>query len=211
MDENLPDERPQRRREYSGPAATFGLAALVIAVVALGVWYFEIRADGGGAEREPGLGIVALDDALNPTDRAPAAKVGRAAPSFRLRNIDGSITTLADLRGRYVLVNFWASWCPPCRGETPDLQAFHEARAPGLVVVGVNQQESLQTASAFVQQFEVTYPVVLDVDGQVSDAYHVGTGLPISFVVDPEGVIQRVLFGRITREDLAELAAEFRF
>ena len=211
MSENVPDERPQRRREYSGPAATFGLAALVIAVVALGVWYFELRESGGGAQREPGLGVVALDDALNPTDEAPAARVGRAAPSFRLRNIDGSITALADLRGQYVLVNFWATWCGPCRGETPDLQAFYEAQSPGLVVIGINQQEPLATARAFVQQFDVTYPVVLDVDAQVSDAYRVSTGLPISFVVDPEGVIQRVHFGRITEKDLAELAAEFHF
>lgn len=208
MAETLPDERPQQRREYAGPGFTFGIAALVVAVVGFGIWFLEIRGDGGGVEAEAGLGVVALDDALNPTGEAPAAEAGRAAPAFRLRSLDGSVAELADFRGRYVLLNFWASWCGPCRGETPALQAFFEEESPGLVVVGVNQQETAETAGAFTEQFAVTYPIVLDRDGQVSGAYRVSTGLPVSFLIDPEGVIQRVHLGALTEDDLDELAAE---
>ena len=208
MAETLPDERPQQRREYAGPGLTFGIAALVVGVVGFAVWYLEIRGDGGGTEAEAGLGIVALAEALNPTGEAPAAEVGRAAPAFRLRAPDGSLTALTDQRGRYVLLNFWASWCGPCRGETPALQAFFERHAPGLVVVGVNQQEAAETARAFAQGFGVTYPIALDADGQVSSAYRVSTGLPVSFLIDPEGVIRRVHLGALTEGDLAELAAE---
>ncbi len=208
MDETLPDERPQQRREYVGPASTFGAAALVVAVVGLSVWFFEIRGGGGGsAEAEAGLGVVALAEALNPTGEAPAAREGRAAPPFRLRALDGSLTALTDLRGRYVLLNFWASWCGPCRGETPELQAFFERRAPAFVVVGVNQQESHETARAFAAAFAVTYPIALDVDGQVSAAYRVSTGLPVSFVIDPQGVVRRIHLGALTRDDLDALAA----
>ena len=208
MAETLPDERPQQRREYAGPGFTFGIATLVVVVVGFGIWFLEIRGDGGGVEAEAGLGVVALEDALNPTGEAPAAEVGRAAPSFRLRSLDGSVAELADYRGRYVLLNFWASWCGPCRGETPALQAFFERESPGLVVVGVNQQEGPETARAFTEQFAVTYPIVLDRDGQVSGAYRVSTGLPVSFLIDPEGVIRRVHLGALTEDDLAELAGE---
>ena len=207
-DKTLPDERPQQRREYAGPGFTFGIAALVVAVVGFGIWFLEIRGDGGGVEAEPGMGVVALAESLNPTGEAPAAEVGRAAPAFRLRSLDGSATELTDYRGNYVLLNFWASWCGPCRGETPALQAFFERQAPGLVVVGVNQQETAETAQAFTDQFAVTYPIVLDADGQVSGAYRVSTGLPVSFLVDPDGVIQRVHLGALTDSDLADLAAE---
>ena len=168
MAETLPDERPQQRREYTGPGFTFGIAALVVAVVGFGIWFLEIRGDGGGVEAEAGMGVVALAESLNPTGEAPAAEVGRAAPAFRLRALDGSAAELTDFRGQYVLLNFWASWCGPCRGETPALQAFFEDRSPGLVVVGVNQQEAAEEARAFTEQFDVTYPIVLDADGQVS-------------------------------------------
>ena len=207
MAETLPDERPQQRREYTGPGFTFGIAALVVAVVGFGIWFLEIRGDGGGVEAEAGMGVVALAESLNPTGEAPAAEVGRAAPAFRLRALDGSAAELTDFRGQYVLLNFWASWCGPCRGETPALQAFFEHRSPALVVVGVNQQETAGTARAFTEQFDVTYPIVLDADGQVSGAYRVSTGLPVSFLIDPEGVIRRVHLGALTDDDLAELAA----
>lgn len=208
MAETIPDERPQQRREYTGPGFTFGIAALVVAVVGFGIWFLEIRGDGGGVGAEAGMGVVALAESLNPTGEAPAAEVGRAAPAFRLRALDGSATELTEYRGQYVLLNFWASWCGPCRAETPALQAFFENRSPGLVVVGVNQQETAETARAFTEQFDVTYPIVLDADGQVSGAYRVSTGLPVSFLIDPEGVIQRVHLGALTDSDLLDLAAE---
>lgn len=208
MAETLPDERPQQRREYAGPGFTFGIAVLVVGVVGFAIWFLEVRGDGGGIEAEAGLGIVALADSLNPTGEAPAAEVGRAAPAFRLRTPDGPATELTEYRGRYVLLNFWASWCGPCRGETPALQAFFERQSPGLVVVGVNQQEGAETAREFADGFGVTYPIVLDADGQVSGAYRVSTGLPVSFLIDPEGVIRGVHLGALTDEDLADLAAE---
>ncbi len=207
MDEKPLDERPQQRREYAGPGFTFGIAALVVGVTGFAIWFLEIRGGGGGVEGEAGTGVVALADALNPTGTAPAAAVGRAAPAFRLRTLDGSMTELTDFRGQYVLLNFWASWCGPCRGETPALQQFFEQEAPAVVVVGVNQQESAETARAFAQSFAVTYPIALDADGRVSSAYRVSTGLPVSFLIDPEGVIRLVRLGALTERAMDELAA----
>lgn len=205
-DETLPDERPQRRREYAGAAGTFGVAALIVAVVALAVWFLELRGGGGGMAGEDGFGVVALPEALNATGAAPAAAVGRAAPAFRLRAPDGSVVTLTDFRGRHVLLNFWASWCGPCRGETPALRAFHEERGAGVTVVGVNQQESRAAAAAFAEEFGVPYPIALDADGRVSAAYRVSTGLPVSFLIDPEGVVRQIHRGALGRAELDALA-----
>lgn len=207
----LPDERPQRRREYSGAGSTLGVAALIILVVALGIWWFEVRGgDGGDSATSPGIGVIDLPASQNPTGRPPSAETGRAAPNFRLASLDGADLTLTDFRGRWVLVNFWASWCGPCRGETPDLQALYErASGRGVVVLGVNQQEPLETARGFAREFGVTYPVILDRSGVVSAAYRVGRGLPVSFLVDPDGVITRIYLGRVTAEELARLETEY--
>lgn len=208
----LPDERPQRRREYTGAASTLGVAALIVTAVGLGIWWFELR--GGpedGIRNGEGLGVVALPGHLNPTDKPPAAQAGRAAPDFRLATLDGGAASLTDFRGRYVLVNFWASWCGPCRGETPDLQRMYERLAPSgrLAILGVNQQEPRAKAKEFVEQFDVEYPILLDATGEVSVAYRVGVGLPVTFLIDPDGVILRVYIGRIEQADLDDIEAEY--
>lgn len=200
----MPDERPQRRREYSGAASTLGLALLVVFVVGALVYWFEFRGDDGarpvGGE---GFGVAPLPEEANPTGRAPAGAIGRAAPNFHLQTADLSgAVTLTDLRGQWVLLNFWASWCPPCIAETPALQAFSEEMSgKGLVVVGVNQQEDPETARRFASRFSVTYPIVLDRDGEVSVAYRVSSGLPITMLIGPDGVIERVFRGAVGEEE----------
>ena len=212
MAENqLPDERPQRRREYSGPGSTLGLAALVVIVVGVGIWYFEFRGSAASSGvNDSGLGIIDLPSALNPTDEAPAARGGRAAPNFELAALDETVARLADYRGKYVLVNFWASWCPPCREETPDLQSFYEHNRETLMILGVNQQERPEAVSLFVNDYGVTYPVLLDSSGEVSQAYGVGRGMPITYVVAPDGVIEKVYFGRLTEDNFAEIEAKLQ-
>lgn len=205
-----PDERPHRRREYSGPGSTLGLAALVVLVVAGLIWWFEFRGDTGVAPSgASGLGVVGLPQELNPTGRPPSAEVGRAAPDFRLAALEGEPVQLSQFRGQYVLVNFWASWCGPCRGETPDLVSLSQrTEGRGLVVIGVNQQESRETAAAFASEFAVPYPVLLDPDGEVSVSYRVGSGLPITMLIDPSGVIQHVYIGQLDDADFAQIEEE---
>ncbi len=205
----LPDDRPQRRREYSGASSTLGVAAVLILAVGVAIWWFELRGgDGGGAGAGDGFGIAALDDTINPTSEPPAAETGRAAPNFRLADLASSSSALTDYRGKFVLVNFWASWCGPCRGEVPDLEALSQRQADRLVVLGVNQQESREAAAKFAQEFDVSYAILLDRSGEVSQAYRLG-GLPVTFLVNPEGVILRIYRGRITEEQIDELEREY--
>jgi peroxiredoxin len=203
-----PDERPQRRREYSGAGSTLGVGALIILAVGVAIWWFEFRGDGGGSAADDGFGVVELQDADNPTDRAPAAEAGRAAPNFHLRDLADGSASLTDYRGEWVLVNFWASWCGPCRSEVPDLQQLIQRRPNDIVVLGVNQQETRDAAAKFAEEFDVTYPMVLDRSGEVSQAYR-AQGLPVSYLVNPEGVIVKAYLGRVTDDDLDALEAEY--
>ena len=207
--EGIPDERPQRRREYSGGASTLGVAALIVLTVGAAIWFLEFRGDTGGSDHERGLGIVELAAALNPTGQPPAAREGRAAPDFRLKDPDGGHVVLSSLRGKYTLVNFWASWCGPCRAEAPDLEVLATQHADRITVVGVNQQETAGDARAFAQQFSISYPIALDITGEVSEAYRVGRGLPVSFLVSPDGVVVKTYLGRLTSSDIAALVSEY--
>lgn len=129
--------------------------------------------------------------------QAPSPRGGFAAPDFTLDLLDGGELTLSDLRGKAVVVNLWASWCPPCRAEMPALQRIYEAnRGRGLEIVAVNTtfQDSEADAAEFVQEFGLTFPVVLDRAGDASRAYQL-RALPTTFFIDSGGVIREVVLG----------------
>ena len=211
MEDASPDERPTQQREYSGPGSTLGLAALIVLVVVALFWFYELRGDSTSVPTVEGIGVISLADELNPTGQAPAARVGRAAPNFKLTTPAGETIELTDFRGKYVLVNFWATWCGPCRAETPDLQRFFTEHPTGFSIIGVNQQESAEVAAAFAEDFDVTYPIALDLTGAVNTAYRVSTGLPITFLIDPEGVIVDIAIGRVLQSKLDEYAETYPF
>jgi thiol-disulfide isomerase/thioredoxin len=115
------------------------------------------------------------------------------APALRLQDLDGSTHDLADLRGRLVLVNFWATWCPPCRREMPSLERLNQQlRDRGLTVLAVDVGEDPDTVFAFTGQLEPTpsFPLLLDPESRAAEAWRV-KGLPTSFLIDPQG---RVIF-----------------
>jgi thiol-disulfide isomerase/thioredoxin len=109
-------------------------------------------------------------------------------PEFTLAGLEeGSEVSLSDYRGKYVLINFWASWCPPCRDEMPDLQAFYTAhKDQNFVLLAVNVAEDAATAQAFLDENGFDFPVALDITSEVYNRYG-GNGLPSSYLVDPAG------------------------
>ena len=124
-------------------------------------------------------------------------KEGFTAPDFTLELLDGGNITLSDLQGKVVLVNFWTSWCPPCRKEMPAIESVYRSyKDLGLVVVGLNltAQDSKPDVSAFVQEIGVTFPIALDVNNAVGNLYRV-TALPTSFFIDRKGVIRSIIVG----------------
>jgi peroxiredoxin len=122
------------------------------------------------------------------------AEVGDTAPAFSTRDLDGNTVALRSLRGQTVVLNFWASWCVPCRREFP-LLAQVDAR-PGVAVLGVVYNDSSGNARTFMREHEGTWPGLVD-DGQIARAYRVGPGIPATIVIGPDGKIRRRNLGEI--------------
>jgi peroxiredoxin len=140
---------------------------------------------------------------------APAVlAVGQPAPPYAGVTISGEPLALADLRGRVVLLNIWATWCEPCREELPDLQALHARLGPrGLTVLGVSTDGAREatTLRNMVSGLGLQYPVIHDARNQISAPYRVG-GYPTSFVLDRKGVLRWRRDGMIPRDDADLLA-----
>jgi len=139
-----------------------------------------------------------------------APLVGRPAPDFTLSTLDGAEVTLSDLRGKPVLINFWASWCPPCRLEMPELIRIYEAhKDEDFVILGVDLtfQDAIADVEAFVEEFNMTFPVLLDKTGEVGRSYRL-LGIPMSVFIDRQGIIRRIHIGAMTGDQIDEFTAE---
>ncbi len=166
--------------------------------------YLEDVLLSGVPARERGARRLAILDELRRTyglrvvtepPRLEGARAGDQAPDFTLKDIDGKTVHLSDLAGKGVILNFWATWCGPCRQEMPLLQqAYARHRDEGLVVLGVDVGEQKEAVQAFLQSLGITFPAVLDVDQETSRVFRV-YGLPSTFFIDRKGVIHYVLVG----------------
>jgi peroxiredoxin len=133
-----------------------------------------------------------------PAQREPAPLQDHPAPDFRLTTLEGDELALSDLRGQVVLVNFWATWCPPCRAEMPAIQsAYEQYDEQGFTVLAVNMREQPQQVQQFMQQYELTFPALLDSTGSVGGQYRANV-LPSSFFVDRQGIIRSVYRGPVS-------------
>lgn len=127
--------------------------------------------------------------------RPAAPIVGAQAPNFSLMDLEGVPVTLGEERGRAVVLNFWATWCEPCRVEMRLLQEAHQAHGPDrLRVLAVNFAEPLEDVAAFRDDLGLTFPLLLDPEGEVQRLYRV-FGYPTTFVIDSEGVVQAMQIG----------------
>ena len=141
----------------------------------------------------------------------PALAPGNPAPDFSLESLDGGQVTLAEYRGRHVLINFWATWCTPCRSEMPELvRTYEEHKDTGFTILGINLtfQDALPEIVAFVEEFKMTFPVLLDETGEVTTQKYRLLGLPMSVFVDRQGAIRRIHIGLMTAGQIREFTAE---
>lgn len=151
------------------------------------------------------LGLATLLPACGGEPRTGRPEVGQPAPAYRGATLSGDTLDLRDLRGRPVLLNLWASWCVPCRTETPYLQALHERyRERGLEVVGVSvdNRTARNAVHDFVEEFGVTYTIVHDPEGRALDTFS-ALGLPATFVLDGEGTIRFLRIGPVVEGEEA--------
>lgn len=134
------------------------------------------------------------------TPPASAPQEGYKAPDFQLQTPDGNLVALSSYSGKPVIVNFWATWCPPCRAEMPDMQRIYEDyRREGLIILGINNQESGNVVKEFSDEFGLTFPLLLDSNGKVSELYLV-RNFPTTLFIDSNGVINSIQIGSMDYE-----------
>lgn len=134
-------------------------------------------------------------------------KVGQRAPDITLKDLKGEDIRLSDYRGKMVIVNFWASWCGPCREEMPDLQRIHEEVGDRVVVLAVNLTTSefgVDRVHKFAEKLGLDFPIVLDVEGDAASDYRI-IFTPTTYVVDEEGVIRERVLGQLNDEKLQQM------
>ena len=188
----FPDENPNRPREYHG-RRTLAVGVLVMGAVALALW---LALRGENPSTAGAFGPADLPSYLNPGQRLVAVSIGALAPDFELETLDGERFRLSDWRGHPVLLNFWASWCPPCRREVPVLVRLQrQYREAGLVVAGVNIEEARRSAAAFRDEFSMNFILPMDFGGGVTRQYEV-VGPPNSVFIRPDGVIDTIFIGQ---------------
>ncbi|MFQ3534414.1 MAG: TlpA disulfide reductase family protein [Aggregatilineales bacterium] len=181
---------------YRPTLAIFLIMPIAAALVALLLAETLVEREGIRAKRAETPPAIAL---------SPSTLIGSPAPDFALPLPDGQTFRLSDQRGKWVVINFWATWCPPCRAEMPVLAALHDspseaARALGdVVVIAVNRDESAAVVQAFLDELSLSLPVALDAGGRVSNRYGI-ISLPITYFVDPDGVVRHRHIGELTTE-----------
>lgn len=149
-----------------------------------------------------GIVLVAAVFGLALARRNQSQPTSGLAPDFTITTFDGSPFRLSEQRGEVVIINFWASWCIPCRAEAPVLQAVWERyRDQGVVVVGVAYLDSDSDSRAFIQEFGLTYPNGPDLRTEISQAYRV-QGVPETFIVDQQGNIAHFIYGAVNEPQL---------
>lgn len=193
-----------------------GLAVLVGAViVALAVTlFFLLSSDGDSMPADSG------GDLITPIPNLPGAptpmagtgvldsnrpEVGETAPNFALPDArqPSQVRQLTDYRGKVVVLNFWATWCGPCKQEMPEFQQAHATLGDDVVILALNYRESSEKATGFLDDLEATFPALLDGGGKVAEHYRV-TGFPVTFFLDRDGVVRHIERGEVSREELEE-------
>lgn len=170
-----PDEQRQPRLNLLGRALAYGFVLALLGLVGWGL----IRVQAGPREKGP-------------------------APDFTLSAFDGSTLTLSELTGRVVVINFWASWCPPCREEAAYLEAtWRKYENQGVVFIGVDYVDTEAEALAYIDEFEITYPNGPDLGTAISQAYRI-KGVPETFFVAKDGSLRGVKIGPLTPSELED-------
>jgi peroxiredoxin len=165
----------------------------------LAVFVYFVLDLGSGNSREtdeiPGVSIP-----KSPT-------VGSQALDFELTSLNGDTIRLHDLRGKIVIINFWATWCEPCKVEMPLFEKLFQSEPSNLEILGVNFDEPPQQVEKFVANYQLNFPILLDPGGEVQALYRV-IGYPTTFVVDEQGIVQFHHIGLMTEDQLNNYIAQ---
>ncbi len=171
-----------------------GVLFTVLAVLVFGglVWFLD----------QPGSTPTSQAVALTAKASGPAPKIGQPAPAFRLLGLDGQPVELESFRGQPVWITFWASWCPPCRAEAPDIEAAYlRHQDAGLVVLAIDVGEGPGTVAGYVERTRLSFTIALDESTEVAATYRLA-GLPTHFFVDGDGILRDWKIGSMSPKEM---------
>jgi cytochrome c biogenesis protein CcmG, thiol:disulfide interchange protein DsbE len=155
------------------------------------------------------IGVAFIYMAINLGEKSTAAEVGDLAPDFTLEGMDGNMVSLTDYRGEFVILNFFASWCPPCREEAPELQAFEEEYGDQAKLLILSRAEPKVQVQEFIEEFKSTSTYLLDYNDSMAKPYGV-VGQPETFFIDESGVIRYHHVGPMTKKFMVETVNKYK-
>jgi peroxiredoxin len=179
----------RRRLSASEKWTRIGIVIVVFFAILGSAWAI------GGKEGFSNIGRGGINRSLLP-------KVGQTAPDFTTHDVNGNLVSLSDYRGHPVWLNFWGSWCPPCRSEMPDAEAAYEQLAPkGLVLLAVSLNEPPQDAAAFAAKNNATFTILSDQYSQNTGKFYPIANYPTHFFIDSSGIIRRIVLSDLSEKD----------
>ncbi len=191
-------EQDSSRRHPLVIVGGLALIGLVVATVLFRPIWFGSGQDSADTLRS--LPAPALPEAAPIRDGLGSLAVGSPAPDFTLSDLDGRQVSLHTFQGQPVMLNFWATWCGPCRLEMPEIQAAYDARkADGFVVLALDQDEDPDTVREYMATLQLTLVPLMDVNLQVAEQYGVAGIYPTSYFITPDGIVSAVHRGPITQ------------
>jgi peroxiredoxin len=181
---------------------------LLLVMVVWGVYDFTAKKQ----EAQIAIAQTSTEQVNNTASKSDGGlEIGNSAPDFTLQTIDGKSFKLSDLRGKKVLLNFFATWCPPCNGEMPDIEAFYnDNKNHNITVLAVNlttSEQNTKSISNFTSKYGLTFPVVLDKQGDISNVFQV-INIPTSYFIDTKGVIREKMVGAMNKDTMSNLISK---
>lgn len=187
---SVPVPKGARRIHLRDVLITLGIGLLVLGLVLV------FNRPGGGKEG----GFVEIVPYTGGLPSGPPPRVGEPAPDFEAVFLDGKRFRLSDYRGKVVWLNFWATWCPPCRAEMPDIEAVWQSeKDKDLMLIAMNYAEDAVTVRRFVENLGLTFPIGLDPTGWIATEYRLA-GVPSHFFIDREGILREIKIGALNEK-----------
>ncbi|MDZ5710626.1 peroxiredoxin family protein [Jeotgalibacillus haloalkalitolerans] len=189
-----------------------GLVGVLVALLIVNVMNDQKERQELQALQEEYAVAPADNESAAPVESSGAVKEGNTVPSVEVTTLDGETVNLADYRGKKVILNFWATWCPPCMAEMPHMQEYYENEAgeQNVEILAVNltsKDNGMDRIESFVEDYELTFPILLDETGAMGDEFQ-AFFIPTTYLIDEEGVIQRKLMGPMDRDMMVDMMEE---
>ncbi|WP_404406467.1 peroxiredoxin family protein [Jeotgalibacillus malaysiensis] len=187
----------------------FGLVGVLVTFLIISVINDQKERQELKALQEEYAVAPADNDSAAPVESSGAVKEGNPVPAVEVTTFDGETVNLRDYQGKKVILNFWATWCPPCIAEMPHMQEYYEneAQDQNVEILAVNltsKDNGMDRIGSFIDDYGLTFPVLLDETGAMGDEFQAFT-IPTTYLIDEEGVIQRKLLGPMDRDMMVDM------